>query len=110
MSKQSSVSEDQLQLVPTAINADIRPGGPLVLSADEDSEIDSEAETQCHSGYEATCDVECLPLDSPGKYTIPARRPLGMPVGDQQRSSTTSCSSDETKRPRKPQHTCKKPS
>ena len=102
LSNQSSVSEDQLPLVPTAINADTGHEGPLVLSSDEDSEIDSEAGTQSLSVNEASS-------DSTGKYIIPTRRPRGFPVGDQQRSSTTSCSSDETNRPRRPQHVRKKP-
>ena len=110
LSNQSSVSEDQLPLVPTAINAGSGHEGPLVLYLDEDSEIDSEAGTQSLSGYEASSDAESLPVDSPGKYIIPARRPRGLPVGDQQQSSTTSCSSDETNRPKRPQRTCKKPS
>ena len=97
-------------MVPAAINADTGHEGPLVLSSDEDSEIDSEAGTQSLSGYEASSDAESLPVDSPGKYIIPARRPRGLPVGDQQRSSTTSCSSEETNTPRRPQHARKKSS
>ena len=81
-----------------------------MLSSDEDSEIDSEAGTQSLSGYEASSDTESLPVDSPGKYIIPARRPRGLPVDDQHWSSTTSCSSDETNRPRRPQRASKKPS
>ena len=109
LSNQSSVSEDQLPLVPTAINADTGHEGPLVLSSDEDSEIDSEAGTQSLSGYEASSDAESLPVDSPGKYIIPARRPHGLPVGDQQRSRTTSCSPEEPNRLRRPQRARKKP-
>ena len=110
LSNQSSVSEDQLPLVPTAINADTGHKGPLVLSSDEDSEIGSEAGTQSLSGYEASSDAESLPVDSPGKYIIPARRQSRLPVGDQQLSSSTSCSSEETNRPRRPQRARKKPS
>ena len=108
LSNQSSVSEDQLPLVPTVINADTGHEGPLVLSSDEDAEIYSEAGTQSLSGYEASSDAESLPVDRPGKYIIPARRPRGLPVSDQQRSSTTGCSSDKTNRPRRPQHARKK--
>ena len=53
-SNQSSVSEDQLPLVPTVINADTGHEGPLVLSLDEDSEIDSEAGTQSLSGNDTS--------------------------------------------------------
>ena len=80
-----------------------------MLSSNEDSEIGSEAETQSLSGYEASSDAESLPVDSPGRYVIPALRrpgqpgvlPRRLPLGDQQSSRMTS-SSDEGKRNRRP--------
>ena len=119
VSSHSSVEEVQNEPVPTANTADNEPRvPPLVLSSDEDSEICSEAEVHSLSGYEASSDAESLPVDS-RKYIIPARRGPGQPialprrlsVGDQthSRSALTSSSSDEGRRPRRPQRARKKP-
>ena len=45
-SDQPSVSEDQLLLEPSTVVADTEPGGPLVLSLEEDSELCSGVYTQ----------------------------------------------------------------
>ena len=118
-SSHSSAEEVQNEPVPTANNADSEPRvPPLVLSSDEVSEICSEAEAHSLSGYDASSDAESLPADS-RKYIIPARpgpgQPVALPrrlsVGDQthSRSTLTSSSSDEGRRPRRPQRTRKKP-
>ena len=117
-SSHSSVEEEENEHVPTANNAGGEPRVPLVLSSDEDSEICSEAEAHSLSGYDASSDAEILPVNS-RKYIFPARRGPGQPValprrlsvGDQthSRSTLTSSSSDERRRPRRPQRTRKKP-
>ena len=116
VSSHSSVEEEQNEPVATASIADTEPRAPLVLSSDEDSEICSEANTHSLSGYEASSDAESLPGDS-RKYIIPTRRgpgqsvPRRLSVGDQthSRSTLTSSSSDEGRRPRRPQRMRKKP-
>ena len=80
-----------------------------------DSEVDSEVETQSHSGYEASSDADSIPTQSPDRYVIPMLRrkgqpgllPRRLPLTDQH---ATSNSTDATNGKSRPRRSRRKPS